>query len=104
MDFKALFLAGAVLTLSSVAHAQSPPFGAGFFADSPRENAQARVIPLRQVAANLRRQEPGEMLDAELVQVNPNLLVYRIKWLTPDGRRVDFEVDATTGQVLSRRG
>lgn len=102
MNWTAALLSGAALLLAAGAQAQTPPFGSGFFADSPRE-AQ-RVVPLRQVEAAIRRQEPGEMLDAALVSGPGGRQVYVIKWLSADGRRIDFEVDATSGQILSRRG
>jgi uncharacterized membrane protein YkoI len=102
MNWTSALLAVGALALAAGAQAQTPPFGSGFFADNPRE-AQ-RMVSLRQVEAAIRRIEPGEMLDAALVPAGSGRQLYLIKWLTPDGRRIDFEVDAASGQILSRRG
>ena len=39
---------------------------------------------------------PGRVLDAGLEGRN-----YRVRWATADGRRIDFIVDAETGQIIS---
>ncbi|HBB56187.1 MAG TPA: hypothetical protein DCZ49_08390 [Hyphomonadaceae bacterium] len=72
-----------------------------------RENASSptgeEVLPLRTIIQRVNARAPGRMLDADL-NSQGNRPVYRIRWLTEDGRRIDFQVDARSGQVLSQGG
>ena len=43
------------------------------------------------------------MLDARVVQGGRGEM-YVIKWLTEDGRKIEFLVDAVSGAVLDQRG
>jgi uncharacterized membrane protein YkoI len=52
-----------------------------------------RVRPLRDIAKSLRERMPGEIIDAELLEIGPGYF-YRCKILTPDGRVEDVFVDA----------
>lgn len=63
-----------------------------------------RLIPLEQIVARLRARYSGDMIgSAQLIQTSSGP-VYLIKWLTDDGRRLDIEVDARTGRILSVSG
>ncbi len=42
----------------------------------------------------------GHMLDANLGQGPGGQPVYRVIWASPDGRRVDYIIDARTGAIL----
>ena len=42
----------------------------------------------------------GRMLDANLGQGPNGQPVYRVIWASPDGRRVDYIIDARTGAIL----
>ena len=55
-----------------------------------------QTISMEQAVSIVARRVPGRLLDASPMGAN-----YRIVWLTNDGRRVDFIVDAETGQILS---
>jgi uncharacterized membrane protein YkoI len=57
---------------------------------------------LGRVIANIRGHTPGRQLDAGLEQLGPRL-VYRVRWMTAQGRRVDYIVDAATGAIVSER-
>jgi hypothetical protein len=61
---------------------------------------QRRIMPLETVIQQIRRRSPGRQLDAGL-EYEGQRAVYRVRWMTPDGRRVDYMIDAATGQVLS---
>lgn len=61
---------------------------------------QGRYVPLTQVIAQIRRRTPGRQLDAGLEQSGARA-VYRVRWATNDGRRIDYIVDAETGAILS---
>jgi uncharacterized membrane protein YkoI len=60
---------------------------------------QRRLMPLGRVIEQLRHTTPGRQLDAGL-EFQGARPVYRIRWMTKDGRRVDYLIDATTGAIL----
>ncbi|PHY13005.1 hypothetical protein CSW58_08685 [Caulobacter sp. B11] len=91
----------AAAALPGAASAQRAPdsLGAGWRAqqDQARGGVQSgRLVPLSQVIDRIARRTPGRVLDAGLEGNN-----YRVRWATADGRRIDFIVDAQTGQILS---
>jgi hypothetical protein len=61
-------------------------------------NAQP-AQPLDRLLPQIRRDHPGQFLDAEGADTggNPH---YHLKWLTPDGRVMYLDTDARTGRVL----
>ena len=61
---------------------------------------QRRIMPLGAVIQQVRSRFPGHQLDAGL-EYQGDRPIYRLRWMTPDGRRVDYIIDAATGQVLS---
>ncbi|HEY1414431.1 MAG TPA: PepSY domain-containing protein [Caulobacteraceae bacterium] len=63
---------------------------------------QGQLAPLGRVIENIRRVTPGRQLDAGLEYMGPRL-VYRVRWMTAQGRRMDYYVDATTGAILPGR-
>jgi uncharacterized membrane protein YkoI len=74
---------------------------------SPRESEAregvrgGRLVSLETVIRNIARSNPGQLLDAGL-ENRGGRPVYRVRWQTNDGRRIDFIVDATTGQIIGR--
>jgi uncharacterized membrane protein YkoI len=69
-----------------------------------REAVQTgRAIPLAKIIDMLRRRVPGRPLDAGLEDWNGRM-VYRVRWATDDGRRIDFLVDAENGSILQANG
>ena len=65
--------------------------------------AQA-TFPLNAILQNIARMYPGKHLEAEGPYEQGGRRVYRIKWLTNDGRVIVFLADAETGQIISQRG
>ncbi len=63
-----------------------------------------RLIPLEDVFAMLQKRYTGEDLGAAKRQGHDGAPLYEIKWLTQDGRKLVFTVDARSGSVLSTRG
>ena len=61
---------------------------------------QRRLLPLESVLAQLRARTPGRQLDAGL-EYEGERAIYRVRWMTADGRRVDYMIDAATGAVLT---
>jgi uncharacterized membrane protein YkoI len=65
--------------------------------DQARGGVQSgQLVPLSRVIDMIGRRVPGRVLDAGLEGSN-----YRVRWAAADGRRIDFIVDARTGQILS---
>jgi uncharacterized membrane protein YkoI len=54
------------------------------------------------VIESIQRRSPGHELDADVDFIDGRQ-VYRILWVTPQGRRMDMIVDAETGAMLSAR-
>ena len=72
--------------------------------DVRRGVRQGRYVPLNRVIPNLQRRYPGRQLDAGLEQGWNGQPVYRVRWAAENGRRIDFIVDARTGQILDSEG
>jgi len=70
--------------------------------DDAREGVRGgRLVPLEQVIRNIARQTPGRLLDAGL-EGGGDRPVYRVRWQTNDGRRIDYIVDARSGAIIGR--
>lgn len=63
-----------------------------------------RLLPLEVVLGNVAAQFPGHHLGVDGPARRDGRWIYRIKWLTPDGRVLIVFADAETGQVLGHRG
>jgi hypothetical protein len=63
---------------------------------------QGQLAPLGRVIGSIRQRTPGRQLDAGLEYQGPRL-VYRVRWMTEQGRRVDYIIDAETGAIVSGR-
>lgn len=61
---------------------------------------QGRYVPLGRVLPELRRRSPGRQLDAGIEQGANGRPVYRVRWGAANGRRIDYIIDAQTGQVI----
>jgi hypothetical protein len=82
-----------------------PAFGGGWREqqDFLRQGVrQGQLAPLGRVITSIRERTPGRQLDAGLEQMGSRL-VYRVRWMTSQGRRVDYIVDAATGAIVSER-
>jgi uncharacterized membrane protein YkoI len=66
--------------------------------------AQERLLPLEAVLGSVAARFPGRHLGVEGPFRRDGRWIYRIKWLTPDGRVLIVFADAQTGQVLGHRG
>ena len=67
------------------------------------ERGRGRIVPLEQLLQSLALQLPGRAVGVELEE-DDGRMVYELKWLLPDGRRIEIEVDASTGRWLSLKG
>jgi len=87
------------------------PYGAGFGGNWRAEQNEVRRavrdgrhVPLSQAIAAVRRQSPGHVLDAGMEGGPDGRTLYRLRWATNDGRRIDYLVDAATGAVVGVQG
>jgi len=60
---------------------------------------QRQLMPLGRVISQIGRRTPGRQLDTGL-EYQGARPVYRVRWMTRDGRRVDYLIDAATGAIL----
>jgi len=109
MRLRAFALACALLAAAvpAVAQPRQDSLGAGWREqqDEARKGVQqGGNVSLAQVIENINRMTPGRQLDAGLEAGPDGRPVYRVRWATKDGRRIDFLVDARTGQILSQGG
>jgi uncharacterized membrane protein YkoI len=58
------------------------------------------LMPLGRVIEQVRLRTPGRQLDAGL-EYEGQRPIYRVRWMTRDGRRIDYLIDAVTGAILS---
>ena len=61
---------------------------------------QGRLAPLGRVIDSIGRRSPGRQLDSG-IEYSGGRAVYRVRWMTNDGRRIDYLVDAATGTIMS---
>jgi hypothetical protein len=61
-----------------------------------------RLAPLGYVISNLQRRTPGRQLDTA-VEFEDSRPVYRVRWITNQGRRIDYVVDAASGRYIGER-
>jgi uncharacterized membrane protein YkoI len=61
-----------------------------------------QFAPLGMVIEGLQRRTPGRQLDTA-IEFEDGRAVYRVRWITNQGRRVDYVVDAATGRYLGER-
>jgi hypothetical protein len=59
-----------------------------------------QLMPLSHVIEQVRARHPGRQLDAGL-EYQGDRPIYRVRWMTNDGRRIDYLIDAATGAILS---
>ena len=72
----------------------------GLQQDQARQGVRQRqLIPLGRVIAKIGQRTPGRQLDTGL-EYQGGRAVYRVRWMTRDGRRVDYLIDAATGAIL----
>jgi len=61
---------------------------------------EGRLAPLGRVIESIGRRTPGRQLDAGIEHLGGRP-VYRVRWMSHDGRRIDYIVDAATGTIIS---
>lgn len=61
--------------------------------------ARGEILPLARVLALLEQQHPGQVIEVEL-EYSHGTLVYEIELVTPDGRLIEVDMNAATGEIL----
>lgn len=95
------------LTAAPVALAQQGgnPWANQFSPGQAREAVrEGKTVPLSKVFNQLKREYGGYQLGAELYSRDDGTTFYEIDWMTEDGRKAKFTVDAQSGSVINRRG
>jgi uncharacterized membrane protein YkoI len=106
----AAILIGLASLASSAAFAapkqQPPPGNDSLGADWGAQQNEARegvshgrYAPLGKVIREINRRDPGYQLDAGIEQEGGRA-VYRVRWASSHGRRIDYIVDALSGAIL----
>ena len=108
MRLKPTLIALVALAAAGSAVAQPGTGRDSLGADWRQQQGEARAhvkdgshVSLERAVAAVRGRTPGRLLDAGLETDGQGRSVYRVRWAAADGRRIDFMVDATTGQILS---
>lgn len=86
------------LLVSAPALAQDPPVP-----DFERaEDAMLRgeILPLAEILERLAAVQPGRVIEVEL-EVEDGVLIYEIELISPDGRILEVDINAATGDILS---
>jgi hypothetical protein len=92
---------GAVALGLGVGVGQPPGWRGGAEQDEARRAVrEGRQISLGQALDAIRRRTPGRQLDAGMEAGPAGRPVYRVRWAAADGRRIDYLVDAQSGQII----
>ncbi len=100
-------LALSALTVAPGALAQQGgnPWANQFSPGQAREAVrEGKTVPLSRIFQQLKREYGGYQLGAELYSRDDGTTFYEIDWMTEDGRKAHFTVDAQSGSVINRRG
>lgn len=100
-------LALSALTAAPAALAQQGgnPWANQFSPGQAREAVrEGKTVPLNRIFQQLKREYGGYQLGAELYSRDDGTTFYEIDWMTEDGRKAHFTVDAQSGSVINRRG
>ncbi len=89
----ALLLAAPVL-VPAPARSQQPDF------EIARDAVErGEILPLAEVLRRLHRVQPGRVIEVEL-EYSDGILVYEVELVTPDGRLIEVDMNAATGEIL----
>lgn len=61
--------------------------------------ARGEILPLARILRLLEQEHPGTVVEVEL-EYSHGIRVYEVELITPDGRLIEVDIDATTGQIL----
>jgi len=70
--------------------------------ESRRLMEQGEILPLQQVLDHLGQRHAGRVLEVELERVHGRY-IYEIELLGEDGRVLEYEIDAASGEIINRK-
>lgn len=70
--------------------------------ESMRLVEQGDILPLQQILDLLGREQVGRVLEVEL-ESEHGRYIYEIELLGEDGRVLEYEIDAASGEIISRK-
>lgn len=62
---------------------------------------EGEILPLQQILAQINSKQSGRVLEVDLERVNERY-VYEIELLAEDGKVWEYEVDATSGEIIAK--
>jgi len=95
----------AAMALLSAGPATAQRWGDSFSPGQARDAVRdGKTVPLSKIFQMLKREYGGYQLGADLVSKQGGGAEYHIDWMTGDGRKMRFVVDAQSGSITDRRG
>ncbi|MCU0816230.1 MAG: PepSY domain-containing protein [Cypionkella sp.] len=61
---------------------------------------QGKILPLATILDRVAAVQPGQVIEVEL-EDDDGIQLYEVELITPDGRLLEVELDARTGDILS---
>ncbi len=61
---------------------------------------RGEILPLATILERVAAVQPGRVIEVEL-EIEDGVLVYEVELISPDGRLLEVELDARTGDILS---
>jgi len=93
------------MALLSAGPATAQRWGDSFSPGQARDAVRdGKTVPLSKIFQMLKREYGGYQLGADLVSKQGGGAEYHIDWMTGDGRKMRFVVDAQSGSITDRRG
>jgi uncharacterized membrane protein YkoI len=100
-----ILLSLAAIALLSGMPAMAQGWGDTFSPNQARDAVRdGKTVPLSRIFQMLKREYGGYQLGADLVSKQGGGAEYHVDWMTEDGRKMRFVVDAQSGAIISRRG
>lgn len=93
------------LTLSTLALLIAPSLAGGQAPSPDFELARdaverGEILPLAEVLSRLQESHPGRVIEVEL-EYSAAMLVYEVELVTDDGRLIEVDMNAATGEIVA---
>jgi uncharacterized membrane protein YkoI len=98
MKSRALTLAAAFLLLAPAVGGQEQT--APDFERAQEAVERGEILPLAEILEVVQEAHPGRVIEVEL-EFADGLRVYEVELITPEGRLIEVDVNAATGEILA---